>query len=328
MLRYVNDTNRTIHAFQMLPPPEIPPEQGSAVATDDGHFSTADSIPSPAPPPPSSSSAPVGVADVSRPLTIDVSGTQETTLLPEVPSSPLLSMDKVNAMLNADGESGERSRSPFASQASTALNRPEPGSKVDRSETAAATVGSPPGFAASAAVEEADRDPDPDPMLMGTGMWEWSHRDDFMAERPHHHHPPPVSAPPASPTSEHSGSFPADLSLNADYSTEAMFPQSPSSMDVEMDHAPSASDFASSSHMWPGGEEEVGAEGVDAGGDAGARVGGGGSSSGLMDQWQTCAICLEELMDSQLLTHQTCSGVFCHTCLEVSRSLTLIAPGP
>ena len=294
MLRYVNDTTRTIHAFQMLPPPEIPLEQNAS--TNDHHFSSTHGIPSPVTP----SSTPVGSsADVSRPLTIDISSSQ-MNLLKELPSSPLLSMDKVNAMLNASGESA-RSRSPFADGV---IGQPESGVGVDDLEISAKVDD---GSGQSQFVTEDDFDqsqpPVADPMLIGTGMWEWNNRDDFVATPTPH-----VSAPPTSPTSEHSGSFPTDLNLHADYSTEAMFPQSPSSMDVEMDHIPSTSDFASS-QMWPGGEEVGGGKG---GGDVGS------GASGLMDQWQTCAICLEELMDSQLLTHQTCSGVFCHTCLEVT----------
>ena len=297
MLRYVNDTTRTIHAFQMLPPPEIPLEQNTAM--DEHHFSTAHSIPSPV----TSPSTLVGSsADVSNPLTIDVSSSQ-MNLLKELPSSPLLSMDKVNAMLNASGES-RRPRSPFASGAGTVISQSESDDGVDGLEVGAKVDDS--NSRSKFAAEDDFDQPQPpaaDPMLIGTGMWEWNNRDDFVATPPPH-----ISAPPASPTSEHSGTFPADLSLHADCSTEAMFPQSPSSMDVEMDHIPSTSDFASS-QMWLGGEEVGGGKGE---GDA------GGGASGLMDQWQTCAICLEELMDSQLLTHQTCSGVFCHTCLEVS----------
>ncbi|GFR71589.1 ubiquitin carboxyl-terminal hydrolase 4 [Elysia marginata] len=36
------------------------------------------------------------------------------------------------------------------------------------------------------------------------------------------------------------------------------------------------------------------------------------------DQWKSCAICLEDLLDSELLTHVMCDGVFCQNCLEMS----------
>ncbi|KAK3094941.1 hypothetical protein FSP39_008127, partial [Pinctada imbricata] len=38
----------------------------------------------------------------------------------------------------------------------------------------------------------------------------------------------------------------------------------------------------------------------------------------IQAQWRSCAICLEELEDSELLAHSICGGTFCHTCLEMS----------
>lgn len=38
----------------------------------------------------------------------------------------------------------------------------------------------------------------------------------------------------------------------------------------------------------------------------------------LTDQWRSCAICLEDLLDTELLTHIMCDGVFCQNCLEMS----------
>ena len=35
------------------------------------------------------------------------------------------------------------------------------------------------------------------------------------------------------------------------------------------------------------------------------------------DQWKSCAICLEEMVDKELMVHTTCGGTLCHTCLEV-----------
>lgn len=34
--------------------------------------------------------------------------------------------------------------------------------------------------------------------------------------------------------------------------------------------------------------------------------------------WKSCAICLEELPETELMVHTTCGGTFCSTCLEVS----------
>lgn len=38
----------------------------------------------------------------------------------------------------------------------------------------------------------------------------------------------------------------------------------------------------------------------------------------IAEKWKSCAICLEELEDSELLCHTGCGGTFCQTCLEVS----------
>ena len=35
------------------------------------------------------------------------------------------------------------------------------------------------------------------------------------------------------------------------------------------------------------------------------------------DQWKSCAICLDEMVDSDLLIHPPCGGTLCHNCLEV-----------
>ncbi|XP_013415343.1 uncharacterized protein LOC106177185 [Lingula anatina] len=35
-------------------------------------------------------------------------------------------------------------------------------------------------------------------------------------------------------------------------------------------------------------------------------------------QWKTCAICLEEMVDSELLVHLSCGGTLCQPCLEMS----------
>ena len=40
------------------------------------------------------------------------------------------------------------------------------------------------------------------------------------------------------------------------------------------------------------------------------------------DQWKTCAICLEEMLDSDLLKHVACGGTLCNNCLEVQISFT------
>lgn len=57
---------------------------------------------------------------------------------------------------------------------------------------------------------------------------------------------------------------------------------------------------------------DVISSGVDEGCDAGEESGGC-----LTDQWQSCAICLEEMADNDLLAHAACGGTLCQSCLEV-----------
>ncbi|XP_005090139.1 uncharacterized protein LOC101853362 [Aplysia californica] len=52
--------------------------------------------------------------------------------------------------------------------------------------------------------------------------------------------------------------------------------------------------------------------------DLQARSLGPDSSSSVPVEWRSCAICLEDLLDTELLTHIACSGVFCHNCLQMS----------
>ncbi|XP_014781994.1 uncharacterized protein LOC106877571 [Octopus bimaculoides] len=40
--------------------------------------------------------------------------------------------------------------------------------------------------------------------------------------------------------------------------------------------------------------------------------------SSIAEHWRSCAICLEELLDTSLMVHTSCSGTFCHSCLEMS----------
>jgi len=35
------------------------------------------------------------------------------------------------------------------------------------------------------------------------------------------------------------------------------------------------------------------------------------------DQWKSCVVCLEEMVDSELLAHTACGGTLCRACLEV-----------
>ena len=37
-------------------------------------------------------------------------------------------------------------------------------------------------------------------------------------------------------------------------------------------------------------------------------------------EWHSCVICLEEMVDSELLTHSVCGAMICDTCLQASRT--------
>ena len=39
----------------------------------------------------------------------------------------------------------------------------------------------------------------------------------------------------------------------------------------------------------------------------------------LKSEWKSCAICLEDMLESALMVHPACNGTLCHSCLEVSR---------
>lgn len=41
------------------------------------------------------------------------------------------------------------------------------------------------------------------------------------------------------------------------------------------------------------------------------------SSTVTTDDWKSCAICLEEMPENELMVHTTCGGTFCSACLEV-----------
>ncbi|XP_052783368.1 uncharacterized protein LOC128219583 [Mya arenaria] len=66
-----------------------------------------------------------------------------------------------------------------------------------------------------------------------------------------------------------------------------------------------APDSGGLTHGQNGGEGE-------AGGLATGQTGGGDSG------WKSCAICLEDLPEMELMVHTTCGGTFCSTCLEMS----------
>ncbi|GAB1605457.1 uncharacterized protein LOC115230714 [Argonauta hians] len=38
----------------------------------------------------------------------------------------------------------------------------------------------------------------------------------------------------------------------------------------------------------------------------------------VAEHWRSCAICLEELLDTSLMVHTSCAGTFCHGCLQMS----------
>ena len=55
--------------------------------------------------------------------------------------------------------------------------------------------------------------------------------------------------------------------------------------------------------------------------DLGGGSGGGGGEPGkaVVMEWHSCAICLEEMVDEELLTHASCGAVLCSTCLHAAQ---------
>lgn len=43
-----------------------------------------------------------------------------------------------------------------------------------------------------------------------------------------------------------------------------------------------------------------------------------GGANAIVMEWRSCCICLEEMLDSDLLTHPACGAVLCSSCLESS----------
>ncbi|KAK7486496.1 hypothetical protein BaRGS_00022297 [Batillaria attramentaria] len=278
MLRYINDTSRTIFAFEMLPPPDILKERSSSVESpppQQQHVpsSNTHSIPSRRPAETCTSQCQEN-SDLSQPLTIDTSGVGSGESYPERSASPLLSMHELDQMLS--GPAGEKTPSAATVTPATATRgEPQSAGSLGRPDTT-------------------------DPFLAGTGLLEWSQDREFSSSSSL---VPEVSPPPCSPLSEHSTPFSTDF-MDSQCGTGDGKLQSPVTS-AGMEHLPAASNCVASP-MWP----------ADAAGDPGPNSSPRGS--GLMDQWQICAICLEEMMDSELLTHVSCTGVFCHTCLEMS----------
>ena len=46
--------------------------------------------------------------------------------------------------------------------------------------------------------------------------------------------------------------------------------------------------------------------------------------SGVADSWKSCAICLEEMADSDLMVHTACGGTLCQSCLEVREAKAVV----
>ena len=44
----------------------------------------------------------------------------------------------------------------------------------------------------------------------------------------------------------------------------------------------------------------------------------GGGANAVVMEWRSCCICLEEMLDSDLLTHSACGAVLCSSCLQSS----------
>ena len=51
----------------------------------------------------------------------------------------------------------------------------------------------------------------------------------------------------------------------------------------------------------------------------GGGEGGGGERKVVVMEWHTCAICLEEMEDEDLLTHTDCGAILCSSCLQAAQ---------
>ena len=41
-------------------------------------------------------------------------------------------------------------------------------------------------------------------------------------------------------------------------------------------------------------------------------------ATAVVMEWRTCSVCLEEMLDTDLLVHPECGGVLCSPCLQSS----------
>ena len=47
----------------------------------------------------------------------------------------------------------------------------------------------------------------------------------------------------------------------------------------------------------------------------------------MVMEWHTCGVCLEEMVDNDLLTHTVCGALLCGECLESSKQHTVKEDG-
>lgn len=53
----------------------------------------------------------------------------------------------------------------------------------------------------------------------------------------------------------------------------------------------------------------------------------GGKKKVVVMEWHSCGICLEEMIDSDLLTHLSCGAILCDDCLQASKQHTMKEDG-
>ncbi|PVD18765.1 hypothetical protein C0Q70_21317 [Pomacea canaliculata] len=278
MLRYVNDTNRSLYAFEMLPPPAVTDLKSLRSSPDLPHSYSSNS----------SSNIHLEKEHCASFRTSTVTGPViEDTLGAELVTCSDQSGESLPHTLGMDSFLSEVSSNDATVGSSTAA-------VSDQSET----------FGDDNQLNYSDSS------QIGTGLWEWT-RGDTLASSSNLNDI--VSVPPSSPTSL-APTFQVGSDANC-VSCEGDFANTLPTETVGMDSFHAGPDFFAS-RIWPDNRLDSGdPSSFVAGPNAAASTGSGG---GVMDQWRMCAICLEEMVDSELLTHASCAGIFCHNCLEMS----------
>lgn len=311
MLRYVNDSTRTIYAFEMLPPPEIGNGEKSLRASSPEEHSFCFNVNSSHnfPNPSSTVTSEATSLKNGSPHTLGVSD-QETSSCSGEPSQTFSdSSGLVHAFDHRLCGGG------ITSTASASFSRSDIEDGKNKSGSPELNY-----FSRDEAQDVSGQSAFMDPSLAGTGLWEWSGSEEFSSNS---FTATKICLTHSSSTLDQSASI--DFDVESQSCRESIYPQSHMPVDTGIEKHDNDSTFAS--QFWS-------QSGMDSGepelrGIGSCLVRGIGLGSGVVEQWRTCAICLEEMLDSELLTHAACAGVFCNNCLEVrlccqERSVSLL----